>query len=128
MNDTDEYSPESPTECYKLRILGIICFFLFVSSFAFNYLLLRVFIKYSELRTSFNTLIIALTILNLIGTITELPFIIISNLSCKWIFNKWGCISIGLIMFWIGTTSIYLMTAISFQRFYIIFKQLHYLT
>ncbi len=122
MNNTDEYSPESPTECYKLRILGIICFFLFVSSFAFNYLLLRVFIKYSELRTSFNTLIIALTILNLIGTITELPFIIISNLSCKWIFNKWGCISIGLIMFWIGTTSIYLMTAISFQRFYIIYN------
>ena len=74
------------------------------------------------MRTSFNTLIIALTILNLIGTITELQFIIISNLSCKWIFNKWGCISIGLIMFWIGTTSIYLMTAISFQRFYIIYN------
>ena len=28
-NSIDEYSLESPTECYKLRILGLICIILF---------------------------------------------------------------------------------------------------
>jgi hypothetical protein len=118
----DEYSLESPTECYKLQILGIICFFLFVSSLTFNSLLLNVFIKNKHLRTSNYVSVIALTILNLIGTLTQLPFIIISNLSCKWIFNKWGCITSSLIMFWIGSSSVYLMTSISFQRFYVIYN------
>lgn len=77
------YSMKSPTECYKLRILGIICIILFLSSLAFNTLLLKTFYKNKNLRTSFNAIIIALTILNLIGTILELPFIIISNLSCR---------------------------------------------
>jgi len=104
-NSIDEYSIESPTECYKLRILGLICIILFISSLTFNSLLLNVFIKN-----------------NLIGTLTQLPFIIISNLSCKWIFNKWGCNTSSLIMFWIGSSSIYLMTSISFQRFYVIYN------
>jgi hypothetical protein len=36
----DEYSLESPTECYKLQILGLICIILFISSLTFNSLLL----------------------------------------------------------------------------------------
>ncbi len=121
-NSIDEYSLESPTECYKLRILGLICIILFISSLTFNSLLLNVFIKNKHLRTPNYASVIALTILNLIGTLTQLPFIIISNLSCKWIFNKWGCNTSSLIMFWIGSSSIYLMTSISFQRFYVIYN------
>jgi len=121
-DEYDKYLLESPTECYKLRILGIFCLILFITSFIFNSLLLNVFVKHRHLRTSNYTLVIALTILNLFGTITELPFIIISNLSCKWIFNKWGCITSSVIMFFVSCTSIYLMTAISFQKFYIIYN------
>jgi hypothetical protein len=121
-NSIDEYSLESPTECYKLQILGIICIILFISSLIFNSLLLNLFIKNKHLRTPNYASVIALTILNLIGTLTQLPFIIISNLSCKWIFNKWGCNTSSLIMFWIGSSSIYLMTSISFQRFYVIYN------
>jgi hypothetical protein len=86
MNETstfNEYSLESPTECYKLRILGLFCVLLFLASTLVNSMLLHVFIKNKNLRTSFNILIIALNILNLTGTILQLPFIIISNLSCK---------------------------------------------
>ena len=84
LNQTfDVYSLESPTECYKLQILGIFCAILFVACTTFNSLLLNVFIKNKSLRTSFNVLIIALTILNLIGALFQLPFIIISNLKCK---------------------------------------------
>lgn len=79
----DEYSLDSPTECYKLKILGFVCILLFISSSFFNLLLLSVFIRHRSLRTSFNVTIIALTSLNLIGTFTQLPFIIISNLSCR---------------------------------------------
>lgn len=72
----DLYSRESPTECYKLRILATFCTLLFVASAVFNSLLLKVFIQNKNLRTSFNILIIALTAINLIGTFTELPFVV----------------------------------------------------
>ncbi len=80
MNHTsNEYSPESPTDCYKLRILGILYVSLFVASTLVNSLLLHVFIKNKNLRTSFNILIIALTLLNLIGTLTQTPFVVSNN-------------------------------------------------
>ena len=72
----DKYSLESPTKCYKLRILGIFYVLLFLASTVFNSLLFYVFIKNKNLRTAFNLFIIALIILNLIGTFTELPFVV----------------------------------------------------
>jgi hypothetical protein len=39
--------------------------------------------------------------------------------------GKFGCMISATIMFWIGCSSIYLMVAISFQRFYIIYRPFH---
>ena len=72
----DPYSRESPTECYKLRILGTFCTLLFVTSALFNSLLLNAFIQNKHLRTSFNILKITLIAINLIGTLLELPFVV----------------------------------------------------
>lgn len=118
----DKYSLDSPVECYKLNLIGILCILIFVLSSFFNSALLWTFIRNKSLRTSLNIFIIALAGFNLFGTIVELPFIIVSNLSCRWIFGKFGCIFSAFIMYFIGCTSIYLMAAISFERFYIIYK------
>lgn len=118
----DKYSLESPVECYKLKLVGILCIFLFVFSAFFNSILLWTFIRNKSLRTSLNMFIIALTSFNLFGTLIELPFIIVSNLKCRWIFGKFGCVFSAYIMYFIGCTSIYLMATISFERFYIIYK------
>ncbi|CAF1044098.1 unnamed protein product [Brachionus calyciflorus] len=120
----NKHSLESPVECYKLTIVGVYCIILFVFSTFFNIVLLWTFIKNKSLRISINLFIIALAIFNLCGTLIELPFIILSNLYCKWIFGKNVCIITAYIMYFIGCTSIYLMAAISFERFYIIYKPL----
>jgi hypothetical protein len=71
-----------------------------------------------------NTLIIALTALNLFGSIAELPWVIHSCFENKWTSGKFGCNLSALIMFFIGCTSAYLMAAISFERFYIMYTPL----
>lgn len=77
------FEPEL-VECYKLRIIGVYCCLLFIASTISNSLLLWAFVRYKELRTPLNIFIIALVFFNLFGTIVELPFIVVSNLSCKY--------------------------------------------
>jgi hypothetical protein len=70
-------------DCYKLRIIGVFSIFLFILSIIFNSLLLAVFFSSKKFRSSNNIPLLALTFLNLIGSILEYPFVIISNLKCK---------------------------------------------
>ena len=72
-----------PLLCYKLQALGFLCILLFIACIVFNTFLLWVFFKNKKLQSSFNMFIVALSILNLIGSILEFPFIIISNFSCR---------------------------------------------
>ena len=74
---------DPPTECFKLRILGVLSTLLFILSTTFNGVLLHAFIKHKQLRTPLNIYIIAISVLNLVSTIIELPFVIVSNLYCK---------------------------------------------
>ena len=108
----------SPIECYKLNIIAVYCCILFITSILVNSKLLYVFYTTKNLRTSLNRFVIVLTGLDLIGSLIELPFVIISNFSCGWIFGKIGCILSGFIMTFVGMSSIYLMTAIVLDRYY----------
>ena len=80
---TDPYNVDSPVECYKLKLMGFYCLVLFILCLFFNSVLLRVFYVNKSLRTSFNILFVALIVLNLAGTLFQLPFVIVSNLNCK---------------------------------------------
>ena len=82
----EDFGLPSPVQCYQLKLIGLYCTALFVLSVFFNSVLLLTFCKHSELRTPLNTFIIALASLNLFGSITELPFIIVSNFYCRYIF------------------------------------------
>ena len=81
--DLDIFSNESPIECYKLRIVSINCIVLFLLSVIFNSFLLIIFLTKKQLQKSSNIFIFTLTLFNLIGSITEFPFVIVSNLYCK---------------------------------------------
>ena len=107
-------------KCIKLNFIAIISSLLFIASLIINSLLLFTFIRNKELRVSCNIFIIAITGLNLVCTIFQLPFIIASNFACDWIFGYLGCVLTAFLMYWTGCSSIYLMTANSLERFYII--------
>ncbi|RNA30611.1 rod opsin [Brachionus plicatilis] len=118
----EKWNMKSPVNCIILNAIAVYCVILLLSSVFFNSLLLWVFYRYKELRTSLNMLIIALTAYNLAASVIELPFVIISNFSCRWPFGRVGCHFSGVVMYIVGIIQIYLMAAISFERFFIIYK------
>ncbi len=114
------YNSDDQFLCFQLQVIGIICIVLFIACVLFNSFLLWVFFKNKELQSSFNMFIVGLSILNLIGSILEFPFIIISNLSCRWIFDEVGCVFSGYVMYFTGITSIYILVGLSLERYYVI--------
>ncbi|CAF0886599.1 unnamed protein product [Brachionus calyciflorus] len=118
----DPFDVESPVSCGKLRILATYCVFIFIGSVLANTSLLWTLIYYKDLRNSVNAFMIALSSCNLLGSLIEMPLVIVSNFNCKWYFKKAGCVFGAFIMYSIGCISIFLLTAISFERFYIIYK------
>ncbi len=83
INYRDLYNVTPTVECYKLQMVGVICCLLFAAGVFFNGILLLAFMRHKHLRTPINYYIIGLTILNFIGSLFELPFIMVSNLYCK---------------------------------------------
>jgi hypothetical protein len=135
-------------KCFKLNIIAVFCTLLLILSMFLNGSLLLAFLRYKTLRTRGNIFIIALTCINLFGSVLELPWIILSNFYCKlvleifwpywfrfrltelifsnrWIFDYFGCALSAFLMYLIGCTSILLMCAISFERFYMIYDPLN---
>ena len=77
------YGVESPVECFNLNLIAIYCIVVVVLSLIFNSLLIVVFYVYKDLSSPLNPFIITLTIFNLVGTLIEFPFVIVSNFYCK---------------------------------------------
>ena len=76
----------SQVRCFDLQMIAIYCSVLFLFSFLSNLMLLR-FLK-SKLKRGglnvFNIFMATIAIFNLIGTVIELPSVIISSISCRY--------------------------------------------
>ena len=72
----------SPIPCSTLQIVGALYALLFVASLSCNAFVMWMLFSYKHLKTSMNVFVIALTALNLIGSIFQLPVVIVSNLMC----------------------------------------------
>ena len=72
-------------ECGQLQFVGVMLSLLFVASAVSNLALLRQIFTQKRLKISMNVFVIALSILNLLGTFIQLPFVITSNLICRYI-------------------------------------------
>lgn len=108
---------QSPIACWKLNIAATFIVFMLFCSVSANSTLLWVFYGNKELVTPLNVFVIAMTTINLFGSISEFTFIIASNYACRWVFGRLGCLSSGFVMYTVGMMQIYLMAAISFERF-----------
>ena len=82
-SDHDKYDVVSPTECWQLNIVAGYCIALFMSSFMANITILWAFIRDKKLRTPINMFVMYFTIMSLIGSCSEFPFIIPTNLKCR---------------------------------------------
>lgn len=108
--------------CFSLKLVALYCACLFTISFMFNGSLMACLLSNKRLRSNpQNTFIMTLCTLNFVGTILELPQTIASSFACTWLFGRLGCISSGFVMFLIGSSTIFLLVAMSFERFYIVY-------
>ena len=112
----------SPVDCHKLQMLGAYCMVSLVLGVVFNALWILIFVRHKEVRTTMNYFVFTNTVLNLFGCLLEYPFIIPSCFACRWLFKEAGCIVSGFIMYFVGCAGIYLMTAISIERYYVIYN------
>ena len=79
----DTYSQTSMAKCEELNIGTIYCSIVFVSSLVLNSYVCFVYFKNKLLHKVTNLYLFALIVSNMIGTITVLPFWIISHIECK---------------------------------------------
>lgn len=85
--EENEFNRISPIPPLTLNLLGSFLTIMLILGVSFNGILLLIFKRNNDLRTPLNVLIIAITFLNLIGCITELPWIIHSSFSHRYFFN-----------------------------------------
>ena len=70
-------------ECSLLKQFGVYCCTLFALSLFSNLIVICVFIKNKKIMNHVNLLTLYLTILNLIGTLIELPIVAVSAFPCQ---------------------------------------------
>jgi hypothetical protein len=74
---------QSPISCGILKIVNVYSIFMFGGSFIFNSLLLYAFYKNKALRIPINMFILAITVVNLLATITEASVMLPSTFFCR---------------------------------------------
>lgn len=111
-----EQFPESPIDAWILFVVGWYMCFLMSAVVSVNGMLLVTFFGSRDLRQPINTFVICVTFLNFFGALIEFPFVIASNFAGKWVFGHLGCAMSGYSAYFVGSSSIYLMMAISFER------------
>lgn len=117
---------DSPIECTILQILGWFHVLVFFGSLIFNAFLLWIFLnkKKNDPHNSIDIFVGVLAFLNFIGSLIEIPFVVLSQLHCRWVFKPIGCEFSAFVMYFVGCSSIHLMAAISVERYYTIKNRL----
>ena len=111
MSDDDPYGPIPLVACSTLHNIGIYVVILFIISLISNITVIYILIRHRKsLLTAVNIQILCVSILNLIGTLVELPMVGIAAFVCRFIFGIRGCILEGYPM---------LITSLSLIHFYL---------
>ena len=84
----DMFRQSAVNICFKFKFVGVYLILVFLIGLLSNATLLWIFYGKRELRNKLNSFVIALTVNNLLGCILELPFIIKSSLSCRYLFHS----------------------------------------
>ena len=79
----DPFGRVSPVACWKLNLIGVYCILLFSLSICVNGVLTLVFYRVKELRSMENMFFMCFTFLSLLASLTEAPFVIVSNFYCR---------------------------------------------
>ena len=119
-------NPKLPVSSEIFVAIGISMSVLFVLALIENISVLYVYKRTKKLHTRTNYWIASVVSCDLLIVINAFPFVIVSSFAEEYIFGEVGCKWDGFIVTLLGTSSIFLLTGISVQRYCIMclsFKQ-----
>ncbi|CAF0904783.1 unnamed protein product [Rotaria sp. Silwood1] len=121
-NDPKFWNQLTPIYCDTVRIIGIFMCIAAVIGIILNGALVYSFIRYKALRTSPNIHVMFIAIVGLLASCTILPSTGTSSVYCRWLYKRAGCQLSGVIAFFYGCSSSYLLCVVSLSRCYIIMR------
>ncbi|KAL3876908.1 hypothetical protein ACJMK2_034689 [Sinanodonta woodiana] len=105
-------------------ISGVILLFVFVMATLENSLVLVLFLRKKQLRSSTNMFIIALTVCDLFMALIPVPISMTASFLGGWPYGQSVCHLEGFMVYCFGLSSLYLLMAISWNRYFVIARQL----
>jgi len=107
--------------CFLLKSFGILNLLTSTLIIIFNSIIIYNYNYNKNLhKIIFNQFVISLSLVQLIGTLIELPFSVLNQLHCHWIFQPIlsTCIFTTFIQTFTSQSCIYLLTAITFDKYF----------
>ena len=83
LSDDYLYDRQSPVGCTFLKFVAFYLAIILICGVIFNSLLVWIFCSNKHLRTNLNIFIITLSVVNLLATVSEVPFTMSSNYNCR---------------------------------------------
>ena len=116
-NNSGFENAKLPVSSEVFLAIGTTMSVLFIFALIENILVLFVYKRTKKLHTMTNYWIVSVVSCDLLIVINAFPFVIISSFAEECIFGKVGCKWDGFIVTLLGTSSIFLLTGISVQRY-----------
>ncbi|CAF3825136.1 unnamed protein product [Adineta steineri] len=126
MNDSlnnfiyNEWTQPALASCQILKWIGGYLCFAFICGITLNGIILSILCDSKHRRSPIDIFIICLCISDLLASLLGIPLPLTSNLACRWLYGKYLCYYEGFIAYFVGMVGLYLLTALSLNRYWII--------
>ncbi|CAF1323374.1 unnamed protein product [Adineta steineri] len=116
----NEWTQPALASCHILKWIGGCLCFIFIFGIILNSFILCVLLNKKQLQSPINLFIVALSSVDLIHALFGIPLPLTSNFACQWLYGKYLCYYEGFIAYSVGMIGLYLLTALSLNRYWII--------
>ncbi|CAF0916452.1 unnamed protein product [Adineta steineri] len=116
----NEWTQPALASCQILKWIGGYLCFTFICGITLNGIILSILCDSKHRRSPIDIFIICLCISDLLASLLGIPLPLTSNLACRWLYGKYLCYYEGFIAYFVGMVGLYLLTALSLNRYWII--------
>ncbi|CAF0759611.1 unnamed protein product [Rotaria sordida] len=114
----NEWMQPALASCHVLKWIGIYLCFTFIFGVCLNAIVLIILLQNKRRRSPIDIFIIALCFADLLDALLGIPLSLTSNLACRWLYGKYLCYYEGFITYFVGMVGLYLLTALSLNRYW----------
>ncbi|CAF3734287.1 unnamed protein product [Rotaria socialis] len=118
----NEWTQPALASCQILKWIGVYLCFTFICGVGLNAIIIVFLLQNKHHRSPIDIFIIALCFTDLLDAMLGIPLTLTSNLSCRWLYGKYLCYYEGFITYFVGMVGLYILTALSLNRYWKIVK------